>query len=348
MVSRTTVEAGTGDRGVSVDATSVYGQHRPRLFGIAYRMLGSIMEAEDVLQDAWLRWQSGGRDAAQNAEAWLTTVVTRLCIDHLRSARVRREQYVGVWLPEPIVTGGESAWAVPEDPRPTSTRPAPPAEAERGGAEPPDRTSAGIAADPAAAALLAESLSTAFLLILERLSPIERAAYLLREVFDYPYDEIAAFIDKSEANCRQLVSRARGRLAAGRPRFDTPHEAQARLAAGFARACSEGDVEGLVSLLAEDIVLWTDGGGKAQAAINPIYGPERVARFLFATASKLGDDALVRAAEINGAPGLLIYGNEALDSTLALHIEGERIQAVYIVRNPEKLVHIGRTERLPL
>lgn len=290
------------------DRLEAFDEARPLLFSIAYRMLGSVADAEDVVQEAFLRWQKADAEDVRSPKAYLSTVTTRLAIDHLRSARVAREEYVGPWLPEPIATDPES--------------------------------------DPAGHVAMAESLSIAFLVLLERLSATERAVFLLREVFNYEYDEIARIVGKSEANCRQVLKRAREHVAEHRARFEASTEQRERLLHLFAKASGEGDMQGLLSVLAEDVVLQTDGGGRVQAAINPIYGADRVARFFLGILSKLApESARLRFTDINGQPGFLLYVDGTLDSAFTCDVAGDRIQNIYIVRNPEKL---GAMPRHPL
>jgi RNA polymerase sigma-70 factor, ECF subfamily len=279
-----------------------FDMHRGVLFSIAYRMLGTRADAEDVVQEAYLRWQQADVASVESPRAFLTTVVTRLCIDQLRSARVRREEYVGPWLPEPILT----------DPAP-----------------PPDQTAA-----------LADSLSMAFLVMLESLSPVERAAFLLREVFDYEYSEIAAALDKSEAACRQIVKRARESVAERRPRFAPSPEHRDRLTQEFVSACATGDMNALLATLSSDITLFSDGGGKTRAALNPIHGPDRVARFLLGLLAKRPASYRTRPAVINGEPGVISYIDGRLFSTLTLHVGPSGIEGIFIVLNPEKLARI--------
>jgi RNA polymerase sigma-70 factor, ECF subfamily len=278
-----------------------FAELRPLLFSIAYRMLGSIAEAEDILQEAFLRWQAAS--GVESPRAYLSAVVTRLCIDHLRSARVRRETYVGPWLPEPLV--GE----------------------------------AGPGPDQAAA--LADSLSTAFLLLLETLGPAERAAFLLREVFDYEYEQIAAIVGKSETNCRQMVTRARQRLAERRPRFLASREDHERLTLQFLQSCASGDLSGLVSILAEDVELRSDGGGKTTAARRVLRGQDRVLRFLSGILRKAPPGLQARPVEVNGRLGLLSLVDGQPQSVLTLEVADGRIQAVYIVVNPDKLRRVA-------
>ncbi|HET8627728.1 MAG TPA: RNA polymerase sigma-70 factor [Thermomicrobiales bacterium] len=275
-------------------------EYRPLLFSIAYRMLGSVMDAEDAVQETYLRWQRAAGDATAVAspKSYLTTVVTRLCIDQLRSAEARHTAFVGPDLPEPLPTGPDVA-----------------GEAE-----------------------LADSLSTAFLVLLRTLSPVERAVFLLREVFAYDYPEIAQITGKGEANCRQLVRRARQRLAERRPRFPAPPEQRRRLTDQFLRACVDGDLDGLVALLADDITLWSDGGGRVAAARFPIRGALHVGRAMLGILRKTPGDAFVRPADLNGTPGFVAYLADGTPfGTLTLDIAGGRVRGVYIVVNPDKL-----------
>ena len=289
-------------------AVEEFTRHRPLLFAIAYRMLGSVTDAEDVVQDAFLRWQGAvaGGERIESPKAWLSTVTTRLAIDHLRSARVLREEYVGPWLPEPLL-------------------------AER---EP----------DPADSAALAESLSLAFLVLMERLTPAERAAFLLHDIFGYGYGEIARIVGKGEAACRQLAHRARAHVAAGRPRFGATREQQERLTTSFVRACAEGDLGALVGTLAADVTLWSDGGGKVQAARKPIHGADKVAAFLLGIIRKAPAGFVTRPVQVNGQPGFVAEVDGQPFSVLALDIVDDRIAAVRIVVNPEKLRALARTD----
>lgn len=282
---------------------SAFQENRPLLFGIAYRMLGSVAEAEDMVQETFLRWQRQSSAEVKSAKAWLSAAITRLCIDHLRSARKRREEYVGVWLPEPLV----------EEHGTTS-----------------GKTEA-----------LADSLSTAFLVLLETLSPAERAVFLLREVFEYDYPEIGRILDKNEVNCRQMVRRAREHVAAGKSRFEADPAHSERLVQQFLQTCRQGDTEGLLTLLASDVILYSDGGGKVPAAPRPVAGADRVARFLIGV-SKIGRANLeTRFAIVNSAPGVLVYRDGHLSQTTTIEAVDGRIRAIYIVRNPEKLKHLS-------
>jgi len=282
---------------------------RPRGFAVAYRMLGSVSEAEDVVQEALLRLVGELRSGTRidSPEAYLVTVVTRLAIDVLRSARVRREQYVGEWLPEPLVTS-ESA------------------------------------DDPAAHAELADSLSFAFLALLERLTPEQRAVFLLRDVFDYPFEQIAEIVGKSEPAVRQSVVRARRHVDDGRPRYEASAEQRERLAGEFFRAVEDGDLGGLEQLLAGDVVLRGDGGGKAPALARALEGRSRVARTLVAwshAGRRIGGIS-IRRVEVNGQPGaMMVDANGKLINVMALAIEQGEITAVSSLVNPDKLRHLG-------
>jgi RNA polymerase sigma-70 factor (TIGR02957 family) len=281
---------------------------RPRAFAIAYRMLGSVSEAEDVVQEALMRLHGvlEAGDEIEVPEAYLATVVTRLGIDRLRRAQVRRETYFGEWLPEPVVTGG--------------------------------------ADDPAAHAEMSDSLSLAFLVLLERLSPEQRAVFLLREVFDYDYDAIAEIVGKSEAACRQLAVRARRHIEQDRPRFEASRQEQNDLADRFLTAAQTGDLEGLEALLAHDVALHGDGGGKARAIAHPLFGRRRVARMVvnWMQVVRRIEGFSVRPVEVNGHPGAL--GLDAQQRTVvvvSLDIAGGQIQGIRSIVNPDKLRHLG-------
>ncbi|MBU6371301.1 MAG: sigma-70 family RNA polymerase sigma factor [Alphaproteobacteria bacterium] len=277
---------------------------RPHLLGLAYRMLGSRSEAEDVAQDAWLRWAGVDGDTVENPRAFLTRIVTRLCLDRLKAARLKRESYVGPWLPEPIIDDD-------------SLRPDLMTE-------------------------LGDDLSFGLLLALETLSPAERAAFLLHDVFDLPFTEIASVLDVSEANSRQLASRARKAVRAGRRKtVDAP--AHQRLVGAFLGAVASGDLDRLKTLLREDVVAISDGGGHARAALNPIRGADRVARLFLGLARKnVGPGLELRPLDINGATGLATFFDDRLDQTLLFETDGAHISAIYLVRNPEKLDHLRR------
>lgn len=277
---------------------------RPLLFAIAYRILGSVAEAEDAVQETWLRYESSQTEP-RSTKAFLSAVVTRISIDVLRSARVRREQYVGPWLPEPVV------------------------------ADPYE--------DPARSAELADSLSTAALLLLERLTPLERAVFVLREVFGFGFPDIAAAVDRTEAACRQLAARARRHMEAGRPRFEADHREREELAARFFEALRDGDVDGLKELLAADVQMVGDGGGKAPAFARAVVGADNVARVLASNFPLLTRiEAVVEPSTVNGQPGAILRDRDGMViGTWALDVLGGRIQAIRSVVNPDKLAHLG-------
>ncbi len=285
---------------------------RAAAFAIAYRMLGSVADAEDVAQETVIRLNA--EDGVVNPEAWATTVATRLSIDQLRSARVRRETYEGPWLPEPLVA--DRGWS-----------PARPV-------------------DPADQAELADTLSQALLVALERLTPVERAAFLLREVFDYDYGRIAEIVDRTEVNARQLVARAKKHVAAGRPRFDAADEARDRLFGRFLAAVERGDLEGLEDMLAADVVLWGDGGGEVPAARIPVHGPSDVARFLVHTdryRRKLDDTITSEHVTVNGQPGRLLRRTDGtVFAVVAVDVIDGHVAAIRVMRNPKKLAHLFR------
>lgn len=282
--------------------------YRGRLLGLGYRMLGSRSDAEDVVQDAYLRF--AGASGVENAEAFLVTVVTRLCLDRLKSARAQREVYVGPWLPEPVCDADTLS--------------------------------------PDTATELADNLSFALLLALDRLTPPERAAFLLHDVFDTPFPEIAGILDRSEANCRQLASRARRAVRDHAPPPATVPETHGRLLAAFAEAVASGDVSRLAALLREDAIALTDGGGRKRAALQPIHGADHIARFFIGLAKKLaagGDIIRFEPAAINGRTGALIFMNGELDQAVSCAIDGDKIAALYLVRNPDKLRWASRPPR---
>jgi RNA polymerase sigma-70 factor (ECF subfamily) len=286
------------------DATSIFETHRGFLTGLAYRMLGSVAEAEDAVQDAWLRWNRTDRAGIDNVRAWLSTVVTRLSLDRLKAARHRRETYVGAWLPDPLI----------ED---MATHPH----------ETVDR-----------------DVSVALMLALERLSPLERAAFLLHDIFDMSYADVAATLGNGEDAARQLASRARKHLREARPRYVVTAEKSQPVVDAFLAASRSGDTAVLKDLLAADAVLLTDGGGIKPAALNPILGPDRIQRFFAGLARKRdGRMPLWRQAiSINGLPGWAMVEVDGTLQTLALEIDDGHITAVYITRNPEKLRHVAR------
>ena len=282
------------------DRTAAFSDHRRLLFSIAYRMVGSASDAEDIVQETFLRWSQADTKDIRSPQRYLTTTATRLAIDYLRSARVRREIYVGPWLPEPLV---------------------------------------GEIDDPAAAMDAAETLSTAFLVLLERLTPSQRAAFLLREVFGFEYSEIADVVRSSEANARQLVQRAKQHVAAGRPRFASDSERAGTLTRRFLEACKSGQLDGLVSLLSSEAVAWADGGGKFAAARRPIVGSDRVARFAASVVGKWIGSGDVRIAPVNGSLGLVFVAGGRLRAVMTVDVElaSDRVDKIFIVVNPDKL-----------
>jgi RNA polymerase sigma-70 factor, ECF subfamily len=283
---------------------ATFDQYRGLLFSVAYRMLGSVADAEDMLQETFLRWQQARTEEVRSPRAFLVTIISRLSINQLQSARVQREEYVGEWLPEPIVTEPGS--------------------------------------DPLEMVRVDESLSMAFLVLMERLTPVERAVFLLREVFEYDYAEIAAVLGESEANCRQILHRAKEHVSKLRPRFKTTQREKSDLLESFLKATRSGDLDGLVALLASDVVLYTDGGGKAPAALNPIRGADKVARgALGAIARLLPQNLTVRVAEVNGEPGIVGYLDGKPYSVMTFDASDGRIGAIYIVSNPDKLTHVA-------
>lgn len=278
----------------------LFEQHRPRLTGVAYGMLGSVMEAEDVVQDAWLRWADADVEGVDNPAGWLTTVVTRLAIDRLRSARARREAYVGPWLPEPVIDEGDPAERVAE----------------------------------------AEALSMALLTALERLNPVERAVFLLREVFDLDYPEIADVVDRSPTNCRQIASRARDRVGDPGRHHRPPPAREREIVGAFETALRSGDLDGLQAVLAEDVVLWSDGGEAVRAARHPVVGRDRVARFLLGVARQAPPGIEAAQASVNGDPGFVVRVGGTPYVVMALEVTDGGIVGVRNLLNPEKLAGV--------
>jgi RNA polymerase sigma-70 factor, ECF subfamily len=277
---------------------TAFDAERPRLFGLAYRMLGGVQDAEDVLQDAYLRWTRAHVEA-RDPRGLLTTIVARLCIDRLTSAQARREAYIGPWLPEPVLTTPDNA---------------------------ADQTD------------MHESISLAFLALLERLTPVERVVFLLRQVFDYDYSEIAAFVDKSESACRQIFSRAQKHVRENRPRMAASREAHRALLEAFLGALADGDVSALTGLLHESVVQYGDGGGKAFAALKPIVGRESVLRLLTGLRKFVPEGGRFEIGEINGWDALIVrHPDGAVFSVTSIETDGARIYAVRNVINPEKL-----------
>lgn len=300
-------------------AADRFESQRQRLFAVAYRMLGSASEAEDVVQDAWLRYSAAPREDVRSHEAFLTTIVTRLCLDRLKSARATREHYVGPWLPEPALTSVLTS-------------------------APPDE-------GPERSAVLNESVTLAFMLLLETLSPEERATFLLREVFEYDYDEIAAMLNTTSANCRQLFHRARVRIQERRPRYhfaDDEARQKRELVERFVAAFRDGDADQLTSVLAEDVGLWSDGGGKVLAAKRPLLGRADVINLLVGirrSARSYGVElsaVTMEVVDVNAEPAIAMRIGGRLDSIYACSFDGGRITALRIVRNPDKLQFIGR------
>jgi RNA polymerase sigma-70 factor (ECF subfamily) len=290
----------------AADPLAAFERERGRLFGIAYRMLGSVSEAEDVLQDAWLRWHGVEHGTVENPSAYLVSLVTRLSIDTLGAARNRLTDYVGPWLPEPLV----GRTAMPYD-------------------------------DPATLQERADDLSIAFLLLLERLTPVERAVFLLRESFDFSYREIAGIVGKTEENCRQIDRRARKRLEEGRRPVPADPQEHDRLLQGFLRALKDGDLEGMVSLLAHDATLYSDGGGKARAALKPVSTGVNIARFLLGIWRQAPPDWEARLVDVNGQPGFLNLIGGHLLNVVSFRAEEGLIREIYIVLNPDKLGRVG-------
>ncbi len=287
--------------------TDPFEEYRSLLFAMAYRMLGSAMEAEDIVQEAYLRYRATPPESIRTLKSFLTTIVHHLCLDHLKSAQVRRENYIGPWLPEPIITGDGASSLSPL--RQITDR---------------------------------ESISMAFLVLLESLSPLERAVFLLREVFDYEYSEIAQITGRDEAACRQLFSRAKKHIREHRPRFPASPEAHAEMVGRFMEACTAGDIDGLMSLLAEDVMVWSDSGGKVSgAARRPIHGREKVARAVIKQLSHVPEGTTFETIEANGLPALLIRVKGQIAGVITLEMEGDFIRAARNIANPDKLAHLN-------
>lgn len=277
-------------------------EYRSLLFAIAYRMLGTVMDAEDMVQETFLKWQTISKAQVRSTKSYLTTIITRLCIDRLRPAQVQREQYIGPWLPEPIVTD--------------------------------------LSTDPHHRVELADSLTMAFLVMLERLSSIERAVFLLREIFDYDYDEIAPIVDKRTVNCRQIARRARQQVTKPRSRFSSSPEQHQQLTLTFMQACQQGEMEGLLQYLADDITLWSDGGGQVTAALKPIQGSAQVSGFLSAIQryqTKLGLSPTLQLVQVNGQAGIQFSIAGQVETIAVLETTGQQIQSIFFIRNPQKL-----------
>ena len=284
--------------------------YRSYLFSIAYRMLGSAMDAEDMVQETYLRYQGTPPETIGSLKAFLTTIISRLCVDQLHLAHRKREQYLGPWLPEPIITADNPQVISPE--------------------ERVDRE---------------ESISMAFLLVLEQLQPVERAVFLLREVFDYDYAEIATFLGKSEVACRQWFSRAKKHLADHRPRFSAPPETQRQMLISFQRALQAGEMAPLMNMLAEDVTFWADGGGKVKGvATRQLFGRDVVVRFMLDNTpsfrNTLPVDTRVELTEVNGQPALVTRSGEKALAVLTIDVDAEQIKAIRFIANPDKLAHI--------
>jgi RNA polymerase sigma-70 factor, ECF subfamily len=276
-------------------------EHRPELLALAYRLLGTVSEAEDAVQEAYLRLERHGAEGIDNLGGWLNRTTSRICFDRLTSARARREVYVGPWLPEPLMTDA--------------------------------------ADDPVE---LAESVSMAFLVVLESLSPPERVAFLLHDVFGYDHADLAAILDRSEAACRQLVSRARKHVQARRPRFEPDAGARAQVAGRFLDACRTGDLDELLATLAPDVVLQSDGGGKVSAARRPVEGADRVARFLEGLAKQAPTDVVIESRWVNGTPGVVIGTSDGtIVVVFVLDVADGAVRSIGAVRNPDKLAHLA-------
>jgi RNA polymerase sigma-70 factor (TIGR02957 family) len=288
---------------------AAFDRHRRLLFSVAYQMLGSVADAEDVVQDAWLRWSAADRSDVRDDRAYLVQIASRLALDRMDSARARRESYVGPWLPEPLLTGGAPV------------------------------ASATPAADPEDAAELGEQVSLALLVVLETLSPAERAVFVLRDVFGMSFAEVAAALNRSEAAVRQMAHRAREHVHARQPRFDTDRQAQREVTERFFAAVGGGDMDALLAALAPDVVLISDGGGKASAARRPITGAEKVARFLVGIAEKGGDipGLRIEVAEVNGLPAIVGWVGAEPFGSISLAVADGLIEQVLVVVNPDKL-----------
>jgi RNA polymerase sigma-70 factor, ECF subfamily len=295
--------------GATADHVEAFQEYRPLLFSIAYRMLGSADEADDVLQDAFLRFQAEPLEVVRSPKAFLSTIVTRLCLNELKSARATRERYVGTWLPEPIFS--EEIQQLP---------------------------------DPEKRVTDYDSISIAFLNLLQTLTPPERAVFLLHEVFDYRYDEVAGILDKSEVACRKLFSRAKRYLAENRPRFTPTAAEHHRILEQFMRASGSGDLKDLTAMLAEDVVFWADGGGKVRgAALQPVRGRDAVARFVVGVSERFTPPgAIFGVADVNGRPTILVRNADGTPAiVVSIELDGERIQSIWAIANPDKLTRVG-------
>lgn len=285
-----------------MNATEPFETYRSLLFSIAYRMLGSAMEAEDMVQETFLRYQPTSPESIRSLRAWLTTVITRLCLNELESARVQRETYIGPWLPEPISMEDNAPLGAYEQ------------------------------------ASLHESVSMAFLVLLQTLTPLERAVFLLRQVFEYEYAEIAEIVDKNEAGCRQLFSRAKKQVAEHQPRFKPSPEQHRRVLEQFVQAATAGQMDGLMQILTQDVTMWADGGGKIRgAATRPLHGREAVARFLVAATQLPTESYRIELAEVNGEPALVLRTGDKAFLAVFVTLEQEQIREIRMIGNPDKL-----------
>ncbi len=282
-------------------ALAIFEEHRSQLFGIAYRMLGSVADAEDLIQDAWLKWSSVDTDQVDQARAYLARTIANLSLNRLKSAAARRETYVGPWLPEPLVTEEDAAYEVEQ----------------------------------------AEAVSLAMLVVLETLSPLERAVFVLKEVFGFSFGEIAGMLDRSETSVRQVGTRARSHVQARRPRYDAPADTRRRVTDEFLAACLGGDLNQVMELLAPDVTAWTDGGGKIRAALRPLHGRDKIARWILGVLAGQLPDLGIHPVLVNGEPGLLATSAGVPDNVVALDLNSDnRIEAIRLIRNPDKLRHI--------
>ncbi|WP_370085479.1 RNA polymerase sigma-70 factor [Streptacidiphilus sp. MAP12-16] len=281
----------------AADALALFQEHRSVLFGISYRMLGSAADAEDILQDAWLTWSKVELATVAEPRAYLARTVTNLSLNRLRSAAVQRESYVGPWLPEPLVTGPDASGEVEQ----------------------------------------AEAISLAMLVVLESLSPLERAVFILKEVFGFPFAEIAGMLDRTEASVRQVGHRARSQVQARRPRYEAPAGVRRQVTDEFLAACVGGDLNRMMEMLAPDVTVWSDGGGKIRAALRPIVGADKAARWILGVLATPLPDLAVHSVDVNGQPGLLVTSGRVPDSVFVLELDETGITGLRLVRNPDKL-----------
>lgn len=287
-------------------STEIFESYRPSLFRLAYGMLGRVAPAEDAVQEAFLRWQKQDIGQINSPQAFLSTIVSRLCLDEIKSARNQREKYIGPNLPEPFLAE----------------------ESET----------------PEEKMELAESLSMALLVVLEQLDPIQRAVFILREVFDYDYASVAEIINKSKSHCRKIAQRARESVQEKKPRFEKNTKEQQELVTAFINAMQDGELAEMENMLAEEVILYSDGGGKVSAARKPVAGSAKVAKFLTSLQKRVTQFFRIEFADINGEPGLLAYLDEQLNNVWSFHIENNKIQSIYVVLNPDKLKHVAHKD----